>query len=301
MNIAIIGLDTSHSVEFPRRMQDPECKPELRVAGMQAVSCLRFPTPFTNDQVLDDRQAQLERWGVKVTTDFDEAVADCDAIMLEINDPTCHVDYFRRCVDLGKPIFIDKPLADTYAQGQVILDLAARHQAQVISASPLRFSHNMEDACQIIRQPAQAYCYGPLGIPPAGDGIIWYGVHCFEMLQRMMGSGAQKIDARRDGSGVVAIVTYADGRRGIAELTVGKYAYGGTLRSDEQIVSFVIDGGLFYTEELRVIKDFFLSGQASFSLADSLEVLDLIDSAVRSVNQGCPVLLNSASSSAKST
>ena len=116
-----------------------------------------------------------------------------------------------------------------------------------------------------------------------------------------MASGAQKIDARRDGSGVVAIVTYADGRRGIAELTVGKYAYGGTLRSDEQIVSFVIDGGLFYTEELRVIKDFFLTGRASFSLADSLEVLDLIDSAVRSVNQGCPVLLNCASSSAKST
>ena len=294
MNVAIIGLDTSHAIEFPRRMQDPECKPELRVDGMHAVSCLRFPTPFTTDEVLDARQAQLERWGVKVTTHFDEAVAGCDAIMLEINDPTLHVDYFRRCLDLGKPIFIDKPLADTYAQGRLILDLAASHQVPVISASPLRFSHNLEEACQIVQQPAQAYCYGPLGIPPAGDGIIWYGVHCFEMLQRIMGPGAQRIDARRDASGVVAIVEYPDGRRGIAELTVGKYAYGGTLRADELIVSFVIDGAMFYTEELRIIKDFFLTGQAPFSLADSLEVLDLIDSAVRSVNQGGPVLLNGA-------
>lgn len=294
MNVAIIGLDTSHAIEFPRRMQDPECKPELRVDGMHAVSCLRFPTPFTNAEVLDARQAQLERWGVKVTTHFDEAVADCDAIMLEINDPTFHVDYFRWCLDLGKPIFIDKPLADTYAQGRLILDLAASHQMPVISASPLRFSHNLEEACQIVGKPAQAYCYGPLGIPPAGDGIIWYGVHCFEMLQRIMGPGAQQIDARRDASGIVAIVEYPDGRRGIAELTVGKYAYGGTLRADELIVSFVIDGAMFYTEELRIIKEFFLTGKAPFSLADSLEVLDLIDSAVRSVNQGCPVLLNGA-------
>ena len=60
IRVALIGLDTSHSVEFPRRMQAPDCPEQLRVEGLRAVSCLRFETPFTNKQILDERQKQLE-------------------------------------------------------------------------------------------------------------------------------------------------------------------------------------------------------------------------------------------------
>ena len=99
IRVAIIGLDTSHSVEFPRRMQAPDCPEKNRVEGLRAVTCLRFETPFTNKQVLDERQKQLEAWGVKVTEDFDEAVSDCDAIMIEINDPAYHLEYFKKCMN----------------------------------------------------------------------------------------------------------------------------------------------------------------------------------------------------------
>lgn len=292
IRVAIVGLDTSHSVEFPRRMQAPDCPEELKVNGMKAVTCLRFETPFTNKETLDKRQQQLEDWGIKVTEDFEEAVADCDAIMLEINDPAYHLEYFKKCMNLNKPIFIDKPLADNYHNAKEIYDLCKKHNVRAISASALRFSHNLVEACSKVPKPMQSYFYGPLGIPPVGSGIIWYGVHCFEMLERAMGLGAVSVDVRKDAAGAVVVVEYPDKRRGIVELTVGAYAYGGTLRAENQIASFVVDSSMFYTEELREIYRFFKTGEASLTLDDALEIMDMLDCAARSYETGKPVKLN---------
>jgi predicted dehydrogenase len=292
VRVAVIGLDTSHSIEFPRRMQAPDCPAENRVKGLRAVTCLRFNTPFTNRQVLDDRKKQLEEWGVKVTEDFDEAVSDCDAIMLEINDPSYHLEYFKKCIDLGKPIFLDKPMADTYENGKRIYDLAKEHNLKVMSASALRYSHNLLHACNSVPEPEQAYIYGPLGIPAAGSGIVWYGVHCFEMLERAMGRGAVRIDVRRDPAGAVAIVEYPNKRRGIVELTVGSYHYGGNLKGSGQSVFFQVDAGKFYTEELEDICKFFRTGSSLTKLEDTLEVMNLLDCAAKSYETGEPVLLH---------
>ena len=121
IKVAIIGLDTSHAVEFPKLMQDPAVPEQNQVHDLVATRCLRFETPFQNKEGLDKRQAYLESIGVMVTEDFDTAVADCDAIMIEINDPAKHLEYFEKCAGLGKPIFLDKPFADT-------LDNAVRKQ-----------------------------------------------------------------------------------------------------------------------------------------------------------------------------
>ncbi|NLM77913.1 MAG: Gfo/Idh/MocA family oxidoreductase [Ruminococcaceae bacterium] len=292
LRIALIGLDTSHAIEFPRRMQAPDCQPELRVEGLRATTCLRFLTPFTNKDILDQRQAQLEAWGVKVTASFDEAVADCDAIMIEVNDPALHWTYFEKCAALGKPIFLDKPLADTYANGKRIVELARKLNLPVLSASSLRFADALSEVCTQIPEPDQVSIYGPLGIAAAGEGLVWYGVHCFEMLQRAMGCGALRVDARKDSSGVVTIVEYPDKKRGIVELTVGNYTYGGTLRKKEQVAPYLVDSSKIYTGELRIIGHFFKTGEAPLTLDDTLEVMRLLDAAVVSANSGKPVDLN---------
>ena len=235
--VAIIGLDSSHSIEFVRRMQAPDCAADQRVAGMRAVTCLRFETPYQDREGLDTRQEQLEPWGVTVTEDFDEAVADCDAILLEVNDAAYHVEYFTRCAELGKPIFLDKPLADTIENGRKICAIAAAKGVRFFSASSLRFVSALTQACEAVPEPACCAVYGPLGRAPAGSSIVWYGVHTFEMLQRAMGNGARQLSTRKDEAGVVVIVDYADGKRGVVELTEGAYIYGGCLRTSKEAAS----------------------------------------------------------------
>ncbi|MDD5597915.1 MAG: hypothetical protein PHV82_08220 [Victivallaceae bacterium] len=42
LKIAVIGLDTSHAVEFPRRMQASDFPAENKISGMRAIACHPF-------------------------------------------------------------------------------------------------------------------------------------------------------------------------------------------------------------------------------------------------------------------
>ena len=284
--VAIIGLDSSHSIEFVRRMQASDCAEDQRVEGMRAVTCLRFETPYQDEEGLDKRQEQLEPWGVTVTDDFDEAVADCDAILLEVNDAAYHVEYFTRCAELGKPLFLDKPLADTIENGRQICAIAADNDVRFFSASSLRFVAALTQACEAVPEPVCCAVYGPLGRAPAGSSIVWYGVHTFEMLQRAMGNGAQRLYTRKDEAGVVVTVEYAGGRRGVVELTEGAYVYGGCLRTSQAAEPYVVDMSGAYTGLLVEIQQFLAGGAAPVGVDETLEIMAMLDAAERSFQSG---------------
>ncbi len=286
IKVAVIGLDTSHTIEFTKLMQAPDCPADQKVPGLRVVSCLRFGTPFQNEEGLNNRQKQLEAWGVKVTTKFEEAVADCDCIMVEINDPAYHLDYFTRCANLGKRIFLDKPLADNIENGKKIYDLIKSKNLSVFSSSSLRFIPSFIDVCNQMPAPIFAHAYGPLGDAPAGSGIVWYGVHTFELLQRAMGKGAKSLVIKKDGAGVTAVVKYPDNRRGIVELSLGAWVWGGELRTNEKSLPFVVDMKYAYRDLLREIEKFFRTGVAPADMADTLEVMALLDAARRSNDSG---------------
>jgi len=282
IRIAMIGLDTSHTIEFTSLIQSPEVPAGDRVGGARVVSCMRFPSAFQSEEGQDGRQKQMEDWGVKVTRNFDEAVADCDALMLEVNDPALHLKYFEPCVNLGKPIFLDKPMADNRANGAEILRLTKEKGLRVMSSSGLRFAPALIEACEAMPNPKFTSMYGPFGGGPGGELIVWYGVHAFEMLERAMGRGAKSVNVQRDGVGAVCIVEYGEGRRGVVELTNDSWVYGGALRSESEMVNFNVDLNLTYKVTLPRIIDFLRGGAPSVEIEDTFEVMCMLDAADRS-------------------
>ncbi len=294
IKVCLIGLDTSHTIEFAKRVQSPECMETDKVEGLRVVSCLRFPTPFQNKEGLDYRQNQLEGWGIPVTSVFDEAVEDCDAIMIEINDPSLHLEYIKRCANLGKPIFLDKPLADNIANGREICRIAGEKNLRIFSASSLRFLPEVQEACAEMPKPMYASIYGILGHAASGSSIVWYGVHAFELLQSAMGNGANRISCVKDAAGVVVTVEYPGGRRGVVESTLGSEAFGGCLRTNKDVVSFKMgDSGyrLAYTKLIRSVADFFRGGETPVHLEDTLEIMAMLDAAERSMQEGKSIVV----------
>ena len=290
MKIAVIGLDTSHSVELPRRMQAPDCPPEMHVDGMKVVTCLRFSTPFQSEEGLDARQKQLEQWGVKVILDFDEAVADCDAIMLEINDPAYHLEYFRKVAALGKPVFLDKPLAGSLEDGRAIMELMKKHGTRVWSGSSLPFTLSLKNTLDSMGDVAVDIggAYGALGTAAAGSSVIWYGVHTVETLQRIMGCGAQSVMAFDNGVSVVASVTYSNDRRGVVELIRGHYSYGGRMIGKGVAKQYEVDNSTIYTCLLGAIRTFFEGGPAPIPMEQTFEGLAIMCAIEESLKTGKP-------------
>ncbi len=279
IKVAIIGLDTSHSVELPKLMADPKIEPEYRVAGMIPTRCLRFDTPFQKKEGLDARQAYLESIGVMVTEDFDTAVADCDAILLEINDASYHLEYFEKCAPLGKPIFLDKPFADTLANARKIRAIAEKYNTNYFTCSCLRFCPEIQAAKAKCPAPREAVIWGPLGTAPAGSSIVWYGVHATEMAEFVMGQGATTVELNEHGNGYMAVVNYADGRRAMISLNRDNYQYGGVLRDlQNDAVCFnepIVER--FYRPMLLKIEQFFRDGKAPVEISDSFEIMALLE------------------------
>ncbi len=291
IKVAAIGLDTSHTAEFTKRFQDPACPKEDRVPGVRVISCMRFETPFQNKEGLDKRQKQLEEWGVKVTGNYDEAVKGADALLLEINDAALHLEYFRKAALLGKPIYLDKPLADTAENGREILKIAAEKKLKVFSTSSLRYDSGLILASGRMPKPLFAHMYGPLGKAASGSSIVWYGVHCFEMLVRAMGKGAEKVSAAKTDSGAVITVQYSGKRRGVVELNEGAWVYGGELRLADKAEPFVVDSGRLYTNLCNKIAEFLKTGVSPVPLEETMEVMVLLDAAERAYNTGEEIML----------
>lgn len=289
IRVAIIGLDTSHSTQFPQRMQAPDCPKNQRVPGMQTISCLRFETPYQDKAGLDKRQKQLEEWGVKVTENFEEAIQRCDAIMLEINDGSRHLEYFEKVAALGKPVFLDKPLAMTLADGRAIIDLARKNNTRVWSGSSIPFCPPLAKVLRKAGAIKRAHAYGALGEAPSGDSLVWYGVHTFETLQRIMGRGAVKVRAFSTDYSIVAAVEYKDGREGLVESTRKVWAYGGTVWGsvNDQIsaIPFVLDSKRAYRDMLRHVKAFFQGGQPPVDMETTFEGLAMMCAARESITR----------------
>ena len=289
--VAIIGLDTSHAVALPKLMQDPETPAEYRVSELHATRCLRFETPFQGKEGLDERQKYLESIGVQVTLDFDEAVADCDAILMEINDPAYHLEYFEKCAKLGKPIFLDKPFADNLANTRKIMEIAKANNVRFFTSSSLRFDVDFQEGLADNMPVLTSHVWGPVGNAPAGSSIVWYGVHAFEMMERLMGYGAKSIAGTKDDKGYVFHVDFGDGRRSIVELTIGLYRYGALLRNDKDTRLIQVTGRIpFYQMLLNEIVKFF-DGAMPVPLEDSFEVMALLEAAQKSIDTGKPVMI----------
>lgn len=286
IKVAIIGLDSSHSIQFAKRAQAPECEEAQKVDGLEIISCMRFETPFQDKKGLDERTAQLEKWGVKVYEDFDKAVEGAEALLLEVNDPALHVEYFEKAAKLGLPLFLDKPLADNMENGLEIASIAKKYNVRMFSASSLRFIKNIEEIIDGFEDVQCASVFGPLGIAFAGESVVWYGVHAFEMLQRMMGRGALEVSVVKDDKGVVAVIKYKDGRRGVVELAEGAFVYGGSMRSNSDKAVFVADMTFAYKGLLEKIVDFFNGSSVPVEFEDTLEIMNMLDATVKSMKSG---------------
>ena len=282
--LAVIGLDTSHAVELPRLINDRKMTPGLRVTH-----CLSFETPFQNAAGLLARKAELNNFGITVTENYAEAVADCDGMMLEINDASLHLAYFERCAALGKPMFLDKPFADTLDHAKAIDRIARRQGIRYFTASPLRFDADLVRALSV--EPLtvdSATVWGPFGKAAAGSSLIWYGCHALEMLERIMGGGALSVTVGADRRGYVGHVRYGDGRRGIVELTDDGGRYGGVLREwlhRERL--FQVSGAIpYYQMLIREIAAFFLAGAQPVAREDAFEVMALLEAFDRAAQSG---------------
>jgi predicted dehydrogenase len=289
VRVGIIGLDTSHVIEFTRIFNDA-ADPQ-HVPGVRVVAVFKGGSPDieASRSRIDKFTAELQdRWKVEIVNDIPTLCGSVDAVLLESVDGRVHLEQVKPVLAAHKPVFIDKPLAASYQDAREIARLAQEAGVPWFSSSSLRFW----EETQRLKDPAGTgpilgySVYGPAPLEPHHPDLMWYGIHAVEMLFTLMGPGCESISRTSTEGEDVVTGKWKDGRLGVMRgFRNGFYDYGITLFG-EKVVLHSGPRPETYRPLLVEIAKFFRTHVAPVRPEETLEMFAFMEAADLSKARG---------------
>ncbi|MBX2923536.1 MAG: Gfo/Idh/MocA family oxidoreductase [Chitinophagaceae bacterium] len=277
--IGIIGLDTSHSIEFTRVFNQQNASPDYDGYKIVAAYPKGSLDIASSVKRIPDYIEKVKAMGVEIVDSIDELLKKVDVVLLETNDGRRHLEQAIPVLQSGKRVFIDKPMSASLADGIAIFEAAKHFNTPVFSASSLRYISSAQDIVKgRIGKVLGADAYSPCVLEKTHPDLFWYGIHGVELLYTVMGTGCRDVVLVHSENTDIAIGRWADGRTGTFRGTrTGKHLYGGTAFGETgNAVLGPIEG---YEPLLKEIVKFFNTGIPPVKAEDTLEILAFMEAA----------------------
>jgi hypothetical protein len=286
LKIGMVGLDTSHCEAFARVLND-ESNPHHVPGGRVAVA---FPggsqlCAVSRDRVAGFTETIRDKFGVAICDSIEEVGRQVDAVLLHSVDGRQHLEQFQALAQFGKPVFIDKPLACSYADAREIADTAEDLDVPVMSASAIRYSAGVAGLAPEGSAVVSCEAFGTMSILDDYPPYFWYGVHGADLIFSYMGRGCATAQAVHQESTDLIIGAWADGRIAtVRGLRAGPYHFGCSVFTDKGTVSsLAADTPPSYALLLERVMKFFRTGESPIDIAETLEVMAFLEAAERSL------------------
>lgn len=95
--------------------------------------------------MLDGRSLRV-KYGLEIVDSIEELCEKVDGILLESVDGRAHLQQARIVIESGKPLFVDKPVADNLADVIELFRLAKENDVPCWSSSAMRFGEGVAGA-----------------------------------------------------------------------------------------------------------------------------------------------------------
>lgn len=208
---------------------------------------------------------------VKKCQTVDELCENSDVIVvLAPSDPDTHLRLAQAVLPYGKRTYIDKTFAPNLEIAKKIFAIAEQYSTSFFSSSALRYGDELRD-CKGVKN---------IIITGGGSSLDEYSIHIIEMVVSILKSPAKKIKVEHIGmqricsiiaeNGVKAALVYSPGLSFCvaAELPNGTY-FGRQIESE------------FFKNLIADMLNFFETGETSFDVQETLEVMRLRDAILK--------------------
>ena len=307
LRIGMIGLDTSHSVEFTKRFNDASDK--NYVPGGKVVVAFKGGSPDLQkesmDRVVKYAQTLQEKYGVKMVDTIEELCEQCDVVLLESVDGRPHLQQVTPVIKAHKPVFVDKPVAGSLRDAIAIYKLAKGNNVPIYSGSSLRYYPNLQAMKTTdIGEIQGAISMGPAHLESHHPDLFWYGIHPTEALYTVMGTGCETVVCSVTPATHVVTGIWKGGKVAtLRGLRGGVEPYRVEVFGTKKILNEQLAGD--YTPFLREVMKFFQTGVAPVSPEETIEIYAFMEAADESKRQGgctvkiADVMKKAASAAAK--
>jgi virulence factor len=300
-SIGIVDFDSSHCVEFTRRINHSEIEPEQWVDGARVV--VGCPgTSILSPERLPRFTEEMTQLGVPLVREPQEMIGRVDGVMVLSVDGSVHWERARPFIEAGVPCFVDKPFTCSLPEAREMVQAARRHATPLFSCSALRYAPELVEFLNTVEDPDSplgpivgAITYGPSATRARNPRLFHYGLHSIEALFALMGPACESVlctheagEAGTDEVGVeVATGRWSGGRMGtVRGIRTGHRSFGLVAFCERGIRHVTMDMQFVYRELLKRVIGFFQSRKTPVELDETLRIISFIEAARRSTPNG---------------
>ena len=289
LRLGVIGCDTSHVVEFTRRLNHRDVAPEHWVDGAEVVAAWPGTSRVAPDRLPGYVQT-LRDMGIAITERPEQLREHgVDAILLEGQEGDLHAELALPWIRAGVPVFVDKPFACRVADAAAMVEEAARQGVPLLSASALRFVPEAQGLGPI----SGAWTWSPGHLHPVNPGLFHYGVHGVELLYTLLGPGCRQVSCIRTEGADQVTGEWSDGRLGgVRGLRTAAPGYGLVAFTPKGPRTAVLGTTWIYRDLLRAVIPVLAGGPLPVAPRELVEAVAFSECAEQSVRSGgAPVAL----------
>lgn len=267
-----------HADNYPKMIADSALGGEFEVALAWEETSVEGRKP------IDQWCAEI---GIPKAKSIEQVVEECDClIVLSPDNPERHEDLSKLPLASGKPVYVDKPFADSLAAGKRMVERAKAHGTPMMSSSALRFDSTVQETLKIL-DGEDAKFVSTQG--PGEFGV--YSIHQIEPLVAMMGTGAKRIMQCGNDASKLMVIDYADARRGVINL-IPNHPFAFSVSFGDGGMRMINDMQDFFPRFIDAMLTFFKTGEPTFPIEQTLEITALIEAgnaALKTPDQWVPV------------
>ena len=288
IKLGVVDFDTSHVVEFTKRLNHKDIGEDQWVNGAQVVIGCPGKSEIMPERIPEYVKV-MTKLRVPLVDKPEDMIGKVDGMLIESQEGGAHWASARPFLEAGIPCFIDKPFACTAADARKIIELAAKKNVPIFSSSSLRYAPELVKYVSEKKHGQIIGClaYGPAHLfeknPKLNPGLYHYGIHAVEILYTLMGPGSQRVTCTHEKDVDVATGQWRDGRvatvRGIRR---GQSDYGALAFTDKGVHPVAIDTAYIYRELLKKIVEMFETKKSPLDIAVTQEIVAFIEAANKS-------------------
>jgi len=289
LRLGIVDFDSSHSIEFTRRLNHAGVDSDQFVDGAR----VELGWPGTSDMA-PERIAGFSELaagcGVKLVDAPEKMLGHIDAVLVLSLCGQAHLGRVRPFLEAGIPAYVDKPFACSLADAEQMLHLAEKHDTLLFHSSALWYADEIErfrERRGDLGDLLGIVSYGPAKRAEGNPGLFHYGVHPTSILFALMGAGCEHVqNVHSDGAELVT-GSWRDGR--IATLRGsrrGSTAYGFLAFCEHGIVNQPVSARFAYRNLCREIVSSFTSNRPAVPHAMLLEITRFVLASLESESRG---------------
>ena len=284
IRLGMIGLDTSHVIAFTSYLNNPKNKTGCRVVAGFPGGSPDFPASANR---VDKFTEQLrDKYGLEIVNSIEELCEKVDGVMLESVDGRPHLDQAKTAIASGKPLWVDKPVADDLADVIELFRLAKENNVPCWSSSAMRFGEGVAGARsnEELGQIVSCDVFGSSSWAEKHPSLYLYGIHAVEPLFTVMGPGCETVRRVKTDGVDMAIGVWKGGRIGtFRDLRKGKTDFKTIIYGEKSMATGKSSG---YAPLLVEIVRFFKTGKPPVTSEETIEIYAFMSAADESAEQG---------------